>query len=164
VLGLGNELLRDDGVGLRAARLVVRLAGPWAVLAEACVANLDLLPLLCGQERVVVVDAYCSVHDPPGTTVCATPDELPHGFGYRSLHTMPFAEMLELGRRLDLPMPQRMTIHGLCVQDAMTFGAGFTPAVERTWRKWARSIVRIEFGPPQALRGGRGKNALVRAT
>ena len=71
VLGLGNELLRDDGVGLLAARRVAELMGPRAVLEEACVATIDLLPVLRGRRRVVVVDAYVSELDPPGTAVHA---------------------------------------------------------------------------------------------
>ena len=40
VLGLGNEVLTDDGVGLRAARMVGSLAGDEADVVEACVATI----------------------------------------------------------------------------------------------------------------------------
>ncbi len=146
VLGLGNELLRDDGVGLRAARRVAEIAGGRADLAEACVATVDLLPLITRYDRVVVVDAYVSADDPPGTAVCATPDDLPRGFGYRSFHTMPFREMLELGRTLGLAMPSAMAIHGLCVEDPATFGYEMSAAVAAAWPAWAEAIAHAEFG------------------
>jgi hydrogenase maturation protease len=150
VLGLGNELLRDDGVGLCAARRVDELMGPRAELEEACVSTLDLLPVLRDRRRVVVVDAYVSELDPPGTAVHAAPEWLPHGFGYRSLHNLSFADMLSLGRRLDWPMPEYVSIHGLCVADPWTFGATFTPPVERAWRAWADRIAALELATSTA--------------
>jgi hydrogenase maturation protease len=151
VLGLGNELLRDDGVGLCAARRVAYLVQPRADLAEACVATVDLLQVMRGYDRVIVVDAYLSQTDPPGTAVRCGPDDLPRGFGYRSFHTLPFREMLDLGREVGLPMPRMISIHGLSVADPASFGQSFTPAVERAWRLWADEIARQEFGDPQAF-------------
>lgn len=146
ILGLGNDLLRDDGVGLAAARLVAELVGEEADLEEACLATIDLLPLLSGYRRVLVVDGWLSEDRPPGSPVHVSPDQLPRGFGYRSFHSLPFGEMLRLGRLLDLPMPDEIAIHGLAVEDPRTFGYGFTPAVERSWRAWARTIASMEFG------------------
>jgi hydrogenase maturation protease len=146
LLGLGNELLRDDGVGLAAARRVSERVGDRADLAQACVANLDLLPIVRGYDRVVVVDAYVSATDPAGARVRATPEDLPRRFGHRSFHTLPFRELLDLGRAAGWPMPREISIHGLCVEEASTFGESFTPAVEQAWRTWADEIAREEFG------------------
>lgn len=146
ILGLGNDILRDDAVGLVAARRVAELAGGRADYEEACVATVDLLGMMSGYDRVIVIDAYVSSADPPGTTVRATPDDLPRGFGYRSFHTLPFREMLDLGREMGLPLPRQVSIHGLCVEDAVTFGQSFTPAVAGAWPAWAEKIVAQEFG------------------
>lgn len=146
ILGLGNDLLRDDGVGLRAARYVAELVGDAADLAEACVATIDLLPVIAGYDRVVVLDAFMSPSDSPGTALYGTPEDLPQGFGYRSLHTLPFREMLEIGRMTDRPMPKEISIHGLCAEDTLNFGLDFSPAVDAVWREWAEEIARKEFG------------------
>jgi hydrogenase maturation protease len=146
VLGLGNDLLRDDGVGLKAARRIAEIAAGRADHAEACVATLDLLHVMSGYERVIVVDAYVDRAVPPGTPLRVTPQELPPSFGYRSPHTMPFREMLELGAQLGLPMPREVVIHGLNVEDAWTIGQEFTPAVEKAWPAWAEDVARQEFG------------------
>ena len=146
VLGLGNELLGDDAVGLLAARRVAELAGKRADHAEACVCTLDLLPVIAGYERLVVVDAYRSDADPPGRAIRVTPEALPRGFGYRSFHTLPFREMLEFGRECGMPMPGRVSIHGLCVRDVDTFTQRLSPAVEKRWRAWAEEIARMEWG------------------
>ena len=144
ILGLGNPVLRDDGVGLLAARRVKGLVGRDVDLREECVSSIDLLSVVSRYRRVVVVDGYLSAEDPPGTRIQATPDDLPPGFCYRSLHMLSFREMVELGERLGYPMPT-IRIHGICVEDPWTFGCTFTPAVEEAWRAWADDIARIEF-------------------
>ncbi len=146
ILGLGNEMLGDDGVGLLASRRVAALAGDRADFAEACVATVDLLPVIAGYERVVVVDAYLSEEHPPGHAVRATAEDLPAGFGYRSFHTLPFREMLELGRLCGLPMPREISIHGLSVREVSTFGRILSPEVEERWRAWAEEIAEREWG------------------
>jgi hydrogenase maturation protease len=140
LLGLGNEALRDDGVGLAAVRRVASRLGSRVAVNEACVATLDLLLLVSGYRRLIVLDAWISETDPPGTPVRASPRHLPPGFGARSFHTFPFRDLLHLGRILGYPMPDEVVIHGLAVADTTTFGASFTPAVERAWRPWADRV------------------------
>ena len=134
ILGLGNDLLGDDGVGLKAARRVAGQCGDTADLAETCVATIDLLPILSGYRHVVVLDAFLSDDLPPGSTIQARPDDLPKGFGFRSFHTLSFREMLRLGVEFDLPMPDDISIHGLVVKEPYTFGERFTEEVEEAWR------------------------------
>jgi hydrogenase maturation protease len=144
ILGLGNDLLSDDGVGLIAARRVAELV-PGADYREECSATVDLLPILSGYDRVVVIDAYLCPELPPCTTVRAPAEELPAGFGHRSFHVFPFREILRLGRELGMPMPERVMVHGMCVADPYTFGDALSPRVAGAWPAWAESIARAEF-------------------
>ena len=146
VLGLGNDILSDDGVGLQAARRVGELIGDRAEVEEASVATIDLLPLMSGYDRVVIIDAFIAPDLRPGTRVRATPDDLPRGFGYRSFHTLTFREVLDMGEWLELPMPREVVIHGLAVEKTTTFGEEYSPQVAGAWESWAEEIARTEFG------------------
>ena len=146
VLGLGNDILADDGVGLQAARRVGEFIGDLADVAEASIATIDLLSMMSGYDRVVIVDAFLSRDLPVGTQVRATPEDLPKGFGYRSFHTLTFGEVMELGEWLGVSMPSEVVIHGLSVDQTDTFGEAFSPEVEQAWEGWAEEIVRSEFG------------------
>ena len=154
LLGLGNPFLGDDGVGLAAAERVAELAGEPLDVEMASVATVDLLPLLAGYERVVVIDAFLSPTARAGTAVHGSPEDLPQGFGYRSLHTLPFRTMLELGRLAGLPVPETISIHGMAVADPWTFTQGFTPEVAAAWEAWASGLAAREFrgGAPEELR------------
>ena len=146
ILGLGNDILFDDGVGLLAARRVAELVGDAADVVEASVATIDLLSIMSGYDRVVIVDAFLSPDMPPGTPVRATAQDLPKGFGYRSFHTLTFSEVLELGDWLGVAMPSEVVIHGLAVDETTTFGETLSPRVAEVWQQWAEEIARVEFG------------------
>ncbi len=150
VLGLGNDILSDDGVGLQAARRVGELIGNAAEVTEASIATIDLLAVISGYDRVVIIDAFLSPDLPPGTPVRATPDDLPRGFGYRSFHTLTFREVLDMGTWLGLPMPETIVIHGLAVEETTTFGEEFSPPVAEAWESWAEHIAQHEFGLERA--------------
>lgn len=67
ILGLGNELLGDEGVGVHCARLLQELELPADTKVIAIgTAILDVLPELGQAERIIVLDAM-KAGGPPGT-------------------------------------------------------------------------------------------------
>ena len=75
VLGLGNPLRGDDGIGSRVVEELIRRGLPEGVTAlDGGTGGLDLLQVLEGWERVVVVDA-ADVGREPGQFVRFTPDQ-----------------------------------------------------------------------------------------
>ena len=88
VLGMGNLLLGDEGVGVHAARLLTQEEQPPGTeVLEVGSAILDALPSLKLADRVIVLDAVMA-DGPPGTvyrlpfTGCERPSRLGslHGF------------------------------------------------------------------------------------
>lgn len=78
VLGLGNILLGDEGVGVRVIeRLQDRYQFPEGVRAmDGGTLGLDLLPYLTGTSRLLVVDAI-QAGQPPGTLLRLVGNEIP---------------------------------------------------------------------------------------
>ena len=78
VLGLGNILLGDEGVGVRVVeRLLERYHFPEEVLVmDGGTLGLDLLPYVEDASRLVVVDA-AQARKPPGTLIRLTGNEIP---------------------------------------------------------------------------------------
>ncbi len=62
VLGMGNPILGDDGVGVRIAQEVqVALPADAGVdVSEACVGGLSLMERMVGYDTVILVDALCT--------------------------------------------------------------------------------------------------------
>jgi len=130
ILGLGNDILTDDGVGLAVVR---QLASPYAAsehidVCETMEMGLALLDFLVGYDRVIIVDSIQTGRKPPGTIheVDVT--------GWRELtgstpHFLGVGETLALGRQLGLAMPQRVTVIAIEVQDPYTLGTELSPSV-----------------------------------
>ena len=78
VLGLGNILLRDEGVGVRVVEgLLEQYDFPEGVrVMDGGTLGLDLLPFLEEASRLLVIDAV-QARKPPGTLVRLVGDEIP---------------------------------------------------------------------------------------
>ena len=58
IMGLGNELLGDDGVGVHAVRQLMALElGQNVIILDIGTAILDALPYLYGAEQLIIIDA-----------------------------------------------------------------------------------------------------------
>jgi hydrogenase maturation protease len=130
VIGLGNPLRGDDGVGPRLVEELTRRGLPPGVTAlDAGTGGLDLLPVLEGWQRVVLVDA-ADVGREPGQFVRFTPEQvrLAQTTDHLSLHNAGLGEILALANALRRTLPH-MVVFG--VQPAeVGWREGLSPAVE----------------------------------
>jgi hydrogenase maturation protease len=139
--------LRDDRVGLEVARaLLARLPEGTAVLEEACVGGMELLHILEGWQRVVIVDAFKPGQLEPGEVTELPLEELEQNYTPISPHTAGLLTCLEFGRACGLSMPEEVRVFVIGVNDPYTFSESCTPEV-------AEAIPRIvEFILEQAFR------------
>lgn len=130
ILGLGNPILSDDRVGHLVAReLFLRLPAGAASLREACVGGVELLHELEGYRRVVIVDSLEPGRLPPGEVREVPLAELGSSCVPLTLHNAGLATCLELGRRMEMPMPEEVRVFAIGVCDPYTFSEQCTPAV-----------------------------------
>jgi hydrogenase maturation protease len=131
VLGLGNDIITDDAVGLLAVREArARLAGvPEITVWESGEMGLALLDLVAGFEGVLLVDAVQTGKAPPGFIHEFDADDL-KVLPTVSPHFVGVGEALALGRELGLAVPQQVRILAIEVQDALTLGTGLTPPLQ----------------------------------
>ena len=103
VLGIGNLLLRDDGVGPHAVRALRARPLPANVEAlDVGTAFLDAIPALEGAVRLVVVDAM-RAGGAPGTVYRIALGECAVAPRLASLHGLDLARVLFLAGRTDRP-------------------------------------------------------------
>lgn len=132
VLGLGNPILSDDGVGIRVAEeLKGRLSQQEVTVDETSMAGLDLLDALVGYDRVIIVDAIQTVGGKAGQVYRLDPEALDTTRHATSAHDVNFATALELGRRLGLALPRQIVIFAIEVADVSTFSEECTPELKR---------------------------------
>jgi len=136
IIGLGNSILSDDGVGIYAAREVRRRLAEAgrsadADIVESEVAGFALMELMAGWEKIILLDSIQFEGLQPGTVIRIEPEDLHTSLRLRSVHDIDLPTAVELGRRMGLDMPARLTIFGIQAQDALTLGESLTEAAER---------------------------------
>jgi hydrogenase maturation protease len=131
LLGLGNDILTDDAIGLLVVRALQReLADhPFIDVRETSEMGLALLDYLNGYAEVVIVDAIQTGQAAPGSVHELDPASLKQLTG-RTPHFLGVGETLALGRELGLEMPSRVKIFAIEVEDPFTLGTQMTPALQ----------------------------------
>jgi hydrogenase maturation protease len=102
VIGIGNILMSDDGVGVHAVRyLKDKLPGD-VPLIEGGVYGLDLLPYLEGRDKAVFIDAV-DAGDEPGAVFRFSPGDVAmrEAAPSMSLHDLGLYELIAAAQLLD---------------------------------------------------------------
>lgn len=113
ILGIGNILMRDEGVGVRVIEALQKESLPnFVELVDGGTAGADLLDILSDRQRVIIIDAMQSEH-PPGTVSRLSPADLnPCNTNPLSLHDLAIAETLDMTKLLDCT-PKEVIIFGI---------------------------------------------------
>jgi hydrogenase maturation protease len=130
IIGLGNELLSDDGVGIRVVHeLKKRLPHYPITFEELAVGGLELLDYVVGYRECIIVDAITSGVQPPGTLYrfVQSPDQEP--LKLTSSHQIDLGQVLALAKLLGASLPERLTVYGIEVSDITTFREACTEEV-----------------------------------
>ncbi|MCP4675538.1 MAG: hydrogenase maturation protease [Deltaproteobacteria bacterium] len=150
ILGVGNTVLTDDGVGVYAARRAKEMLGENTKIdvKEAEIAGFDLLDLLDGYERAVIIDALKRPGHAPGKISQHRMDDFSATSHLISGHQIDLPTAIELGRELDRSPPGE--IHIVCVQvaDDFTFAERCTPEVEQSIEPAAKLAVDLAQADP----------------
>lgn len=141
ILGLGNPLRGDDGVGPRVVEVLTHRGLPEGVSAlDGGTGGIGLLGMVEGWNRVVVVDA-ADIGREPGEIVRFTLDRshIAESSDDLTLHNAGLADALALAYALDHPLPP-MVIFGV-QPERIGWGDGLSPAVEAAFPELIKAIL-----------------------
>jgi hydrogenase maturation protease len=142
ILGLGNVLLGDDGLGAAAvARLERNYRVPPRVrLEDGGTLGLSLLGLLAETEHVILVDAIAA-ESPPGTLIRLDGADVSDAVRDRlSPHQVGVADLLNAARLID-SYPRTVTLLGL-VPDSIDLAVVRSSAVDQSLDELVGAVVR----------------------
>jgi hydrogenase maturation protease len=130
VLGLGNMLNHDEGLGLQALKALGGRLGPQhsVELIDGGVMGLDLLPMVEDADHLLVLDAI-NAGQTPGTVIELDGDAIPKYAGVKlSQHQMTFQELLSM-TQLRGTTPPHLRLIGAQPED-LTLGIGLSETIE----------------------------------
>jgi len=153
VVGLGNPILGDDGVGWKVAEEVARRlketgasTAPSVRVECLSLGGLSLMEQLIGCRRAILVDA-CAVDLPPGTVFTAGLDELPDRSGRHtsSAHDASLQTAMAVGRAMGEPLPEEVTLVGIASEALYEFSEVLTPEVAASIPEAAQRVLDLIF-------------------
>jgi hydrogenase maturation protease len=145
LLGMGNPILTDDAIGIRLAREFKRRLADQAdvtVVEECGVGGLNLLDLVAGHARLVVIDSIRTDDGVPATWYRFDGRSLHETMNMTNVHDANFATALELGRQMGMVVPEEADCHIFAVEiaDNITFSEEMTPDLEAAFPELADEI------------------------
>jgi len=141
VLGIGNPLLGDDGVGVHIAKkLKSRIQHPSVTVDEAYTGGMNLLDLIRGYDRAILIDTIYRYDQPVGTMSRYDINDLPTGHSSNP-HDVTLKEAITLAKRLgDAQIPSQIVIYGIAVHEMST---EFSETLSLSLEKKLPSILQI---------------------
>ena len=124
ILGLGNPILSDDGIGLVVAERLKGRVGGVDVISTP-LTGLHLLDLMVGYDALFLIDAMITTESPPGELKFISPDEV--SLPTLSSHGFNLLEILKLGKKLGLSVPELKWVYGITIGRSPAFGEEPSP-------------------------------------
>jgi hydrogenase maturation protease len=153
VLGIGNEIRGDDGVGIYVARRVAALL-PDELAArvdvdEASTGGFDLVDYLRGYERAIVADAIKTEGGEPGTVYKFAADALKPTAHLGHSHGVNLASALAVLSALELGAPREVTVVAVEAEWLYEFREGLSPRVAAAVEEAAAAVLEILRAPSE---------------
>ncbi len=130
VVGVGNPILSDDGVGIFAARMLMERGIQGVSIEELPASGLELLDMVLDHDRVVIIDAIQTKNGSPGDHYIMAEEDFKRTVHGTSPHGFNIATALAMGRQV-VPerMPKEVFFVAIEAEDVDNFREGLTPKV-----------------------------------
>lgn len=130
VMGVGNPLMTDEGVGVRVAeQLMAGYVFPDNVeVVDAGTMGFTILTLLKDRDRVLVIDAVNGSGRPPGTVMILSPEDAAPTTVLHSLHDTRLVDVLQAADLMDNHV--EATVVGVQIESMTQWVLELTPDVE----------------------------------
>ncbi len=147
IIGLGNPILGDDGVGWRVAEGIAKLTAnqPEVEIDYVSLGGLSLMERLTGSERTILIDAIFTGEKPVGSISQFALNELPDlTAGHSaSVHDTSLRNALSVGRSMSIPLPkdEDVIIVAIEAKKVYDFTEELSPAVAAAVPRAVRTIL-----------------------
>ncbi len=132
VVGLGNPILGDDGVGWKVAEEAKKL-----LPVDSCVdveylslGGISLMEHLIGYSRAILVDSF-ALDEPIGSILILKLNDLPNYSAYHttSPHDTSLQNAIALGKAMGAKLPDEVMVVGVATKRIHEFGESLSPPV-----------------------------------
>lgn len=136
ILGIGNKILTDDGIGIRLIEDLQHRFDPGMVdFKTACCGGLEIVELMQGYEEVILLDAIKTRSGKPGVIYCFTLEDFKDTLHISNFHDISFLIALDFGKKSGLEIPEHIKILAIEIVEDMVFDEEFSPPIRARYRE-----------------------------
>ena len=147
IIGLGNPILGDDGVGWKVVETLRTNAylSPHPVLETASLGGLSLMERMVGYQRAILVDSMETGQSPEGSVNVFPLEALtnPSASHSSAAHDTSLLTALEVGRKMKMQVPDAVTVVAIEAKNVYDFSEELSPAVAEAVPLAVQSVIQL---------------------
>lgn len=147
VLGLGNILMEDEGIGVHAARYLEEnyQFQPEIEIVDGGTSGLDLLPFFGPEKSILIIDAV-NFDMEPGTVGTLEDDDILAQLDPKiSMHHLGLSDLISVSELIDRKA-KKMTLLGIQPESMENLDLEMTDTVKEVFTKVVENAIRILSG------------------
>ena len=146
ILGMGNPILGDDGIGCLLAESIGRRLEnfPGLTVLSTSLSLIRLLDEIANHDRLIIIDSISTGNAEPGTLLEVGFSEQEEPFPV-SGHHFSVSQLTDAGEALGLSIPQQITVYGIEIQPPTHYGDKLSTILERRIPELSEEILELEF-------------------
>lgn len=114
IIGIGNEYCGNDAIGILIARQLKDNLQDWD-LKTGAFSGINFIEEIEGYEWIVVIDSLYKPNMPNGEVIELKIEDFAGVKSFSYIHSLNLASAIELGRHLELKLPDNIRIFGITV-------------------------------------------------
>lgn len=136
--------MSDDAIGLRTLQELEKMNLENVTLQEACTSGLDLIEVMIGYDRVVLIDAIINTGHDPGTVMVLDSEAFSDSVHGVNAHEANIPSTIELGRRLAPDtFPKDIKFVAVEAKDVFTVSEEMSPEVEAALPHTVETVLKL---------------------
>jgi hydrogenase maturation protease len=134
VLGIGNELLKDDGIGPKVVRKLQNFLPRKNIdYMTSAVGGMETIEILKDYDEAMIIDGISTEDGIPGTVYLMKYPFNKDSLHLSNAHDISFDMSVKLARRLNVPFPENISIIAIEIVEDREFGEELTPALQERY-------------------------------
>jgi len=144
ILGMGNDILMDDGIGPRLVRDLSEMNINSKIRFNvACCGGLEMMEYIKGYDKVIFIDAIRTRDGKPGDVYSFIPSDFRETSHLSNLHDIYFLTALELGNKLELDLPVDLHIIAVEILEDMEFSEDLTLPLKKEYPRILKKVLSL---------------------
>jgi hydrogenase maturation protease len=134
ILGMGNRLFGDDGVGIEIAERLQDLLSEseYVKIETTNWGGFRIIDLLTGYKSAIIIDSINTGMKPVGFIHKWDYTDLINSVRMISFHDINFATAVSFAKKLEIPMPEKIIVYGIEINQTNNFSEGLSDVIKQS--------------------------------